>query len=183
MDDETDEALMARVAGGDRAAFGRLAQRHVGPVVRLATHILRTRSEAEDVAQDAMLRVWTNAPRWKPVAKFRTWLTRVVVNLCLDRKRRAAGWRSWLSLDNAGDVADSEPDASARLEAAQDEQRLAAAIADLPPRQRAAIALWYGEGLSNADAADVLDTSVSAVETLLSRAKANLRRVLDEDGE
>jgi RNA polymerase sigma factor (sigma-70 family) len=89
MDEQTDEALMARIAGGDRAAFDLLAQRHAGSVVRLAAHILRNRADAEDVAQDAMLRVWTNAPRWKPVAKFRTWLTRIVVNLCLDRKRRA----------------------------------------------------------------------------------------------
>jgi RNA polymerase sigma-70 factor (ECF subfamily) len=175
MDEQTDEALMARIAGGDRAAFDLLAQRHAGAVVRLAAHILRNRADAEDVAQDAMLRVWTNAPRWKPVAKFRTWLTRIVVNLCLDRKRRA----QWLPLDNAGDVADPKPDAAARLETDEDERQLAAAITDLPVRQRAAIALTYGEGLSNAQTAEILDSSVSAVETLLSRAKASLRRALD----
>jgi RNA polymerase sigma-70 factor (ECF subfamily) len=178
MDDQTDEALMARVAGGDRAAFNALARRHAGAVIRLAAHILRNRSDAEDVAQDALLRVWTNAPRWKPVAKFRTWLTRIVVNLCLDRKRRAP----LLPLDVAGELADPQPDAVAQIETNQDEQRLAAAIAGLPPRQRAAIALSYGEGLSNAEAADILDTSVSAVETLLVRAKANLRSALG-DGE
>jgi RNA polymerase sigma-70 factor (ECF subfamily) len=175
-DETRDEDLMARIAGGDRAAFNMLARRHVGPVVRLATHILRNRAEAEDVAQDAMLRVWTNAPRWKPVARFRTWLTRVVVNLCLDRKRRGG----WLPIEAAGEIADPAPDAGARLEADDAEHRLAAAIAELPPRQRAAIALTYGEGLSNADAADVLETSVSAIETLLSRAKANLRKELGE---
>lgn len=175
MDEQTDEALMARVAGGDRAAFGVLAQRHAGAVVRLATHILRNRAEAEDVAQDALLRVWTNAPRWKPVARFRTWLTRIVVNLCLDRKRRAP----WLPLDTAGEIADPRLDAGAQYEANESERRLTAAITELPPRQRAAIALTYGEGLSHADAAGILDTSVSAIETLLSRAKDNLRRALD----
>jgi RNA polymerase sigma-70 factor (ECF subfamily) len=179
MDEQTDEALMARVAGGDRAAFDALAERHAGAIVRLATHILRNRAEAEDVAQDALLRVWTNAPRWKPVAKFRTWLTRIAVNLCLDRKRRA----HWLPLEAAGEVADPRPDAGAQYEADESERRLAAAIAELPPRQRAAIALIYGEGLSNADAAGILDTSVSAIETLLVRAKTNLRRTLDEDEE
>jgi RNA polymerase sigma-70 factor (ECF subfamily) len=176
MDEQTDEALMARVAGGDRAAFNALTQRHAGPVVRLATHILRNQAEAEDVAQDALLRVWANAPRWKPVAQFRTWLTRIVVNLCLDRKRRAI----WLPLDNAGDVADPALDAAAQYEAGDDERRLAAAIAQLPPRQRAAIVLTYSEGLSNADAAGILDTSVSAIETLLVRAKGSLRKILGD---
>jgi RNA polymerase sigma-70 factor (ECF subfamily) len=177
MDEQTDEALMARIAGGDRAAFDLLAQRHAGSVVRLAAHILRNRADAEDVAQDAMLRVWTNAPRWKPVAKFRTWLTRIVVNLCLDRKRRA----QWVPLDTAGDVADPKPDAVAQIETDESERQLAAAIADLPPRQRAAIALTYGEGLGNAETAEILDSSVSAVETLLVRAKTSLRRVLDDE--
>jgi len=174
MDEQSDEALMARIAAGDRAAFGLLAGRHLGSVIALAAHILGNRSEAEDIAQDAMLRVWINAPRWKPVARFRTWLTRIVVNLCLDRKRRAA----WLPLEAAGDIADPAPEANIQQQAAQSEQRLAAAIDQLPARQRAAIALTYSEGLSNAQTADILDTSVSAVETLLSRAKATLRRVL-----
>jgi len=165
---------MARIAAGDRAAFGVLAGRHLGSVIGLAAHILGNRSDAEDIAQDAMLRVWINAPRWKPVARFRTWLTRIVVNLCLDRKRRAA----WLPLEAAGDIADPAPEANIQQQAAQSEQRLAAAIDQLPARQRAAIALTYSEGLSNAQTADILDTSVSAVETLLSRAKATLRRVL-----
>jgi RNA polymerase sigma-70 factor (ECF subfamily) len=176
MDEQSDEALMARIAGGDRVAFNALAQRHAGPVVKLATQVLGNRAEADDVAQDALLRVWTHAPRWKPVAKFRTWLTRIVVNLCLDRKRRAA----WLPLETAGDVADPQPDASAQHEANESGRRLAAAIADLPPRQRTAVALTYSEGLSNAETADILDTSVSAVETLLVRAKASLRQALGD---
>jgi RNA polymerase sigma-70 factor (ECF subfamily) len=177
MDEQSDEALMARIAAGDRAAFRVLAERHFGPVIALAGHVLGNRSDAEDVAQEAMLRVWVNAPRWKPVAKFRTWLTRVVINLCLDRRRRAA----WLPLETAGEPADPAPGAEARLEAADSERRLAAAIGQLPERQRAALALTYGEGLSNAETADILDTSVSAVETLLSRAKATLRRVLADE--
>ena len=176
MDEQSDEALMARIAGGDRVAFDALARRHAGSAVKLATHILGNRAEADDVAQDALLRVWTNAPRWKPVARFRTWLTRVVVNLCLDRKRRA--W--WLPLESAGDVVDPAPDAGSQLEASEMDRRVAAAIAGLPPRQRAAIALTYNEGFSNAETADILDTSISAVETLLSRAKTSLRGALGD---
>jgi len=180
MDEQSDEApddlLMARVAGGDRVAFDALARRHAGAIVKLATHILGNRAEADDVAQDALLRVWTNAPRWKPVARFRTWLTRIVVNLCLDRKRRGL----WLPLESAGDVVDPKPDAAAQHETNDSERRLALAIANLPVRQRAAIALTYNDGLSNAETADILDTSVSAVETLLSRAKASLRNALGD---
>jgi RNA polymerase sigma-70 factor, ECF subfamily len=176
MDEQSDETLMARIAAGDRVAFDVLARRHAGSAIKLAAHILGNRAEADDVAQDALLRVWTNAPRWKPVAKFRTWLTRVVVNLCLDRKRRH--W--WLPLESAGDFADPAPDAAAQHESTDMDRRIAAAIAGLPPRQRAAIALTYNEGLSNAETADILDTSVSAVETLLSRAKTSLRATLGD---
>jgi RNA polymerase sigma-70 factor (ECF subfamily) len=176
MDEDSDEALMARAAGGDRAAFTALARRHADSVIALATHILGSRAEAEDVAQDALLRVWINAPRWKPVARFRTWLARIVVNLCLDQKRRTA----WMPLESAGEIADPSLGAEAQRAAAQTEQRIAAAIDKLPPRQRAAVALTYSEGMSNAETADILDTSVSAVETLLSRAKDSLRRALAE---
>jgi RNA polymerase sigma-70 factor (ECF subfamily) len=177
MDEQSDEALMARIAAGDRAAFGLLAGRHLGSVIGLATHILGNRSDAEDIAQEAMLRVWTNAPRWKPVAQFRTWLTRIVVNLCLDERRR----RPWLPLEAAGEPPDPAASTEAQLAAADFDRRLAAAISQLPERQRAAIALTYSEGLSNAETADILDTSVSAVETLLSRAKSTLRRVFDDE--
>src|SRR5690349_4723372 len=177
MDEQSDEALMARIAEGDRAAFRILAGRHLSAVIALARHVLGNPSDAEDIAQEAMLRVWVNAPRWKPVARFHTWLTRIVVNLCLDRRRRAA----WLPLEAAGEIADPSPNTDAQREVLDAERRLAAAIGRLPPRQRAAIVLTYSEGLSNAETADVLDTGVSAVEALLSRAKATLRRVLAEE--
>jgi RNA polymerase sigma-70 factor (ECF subfamily) len=177
MDEQSDEALMARIAAGDRAAFRVLAGRHLGSIIALAAHVLGNPSDAEDVAQEAMLRVWIIAPRWKPAARFRTWLTRIVVNLCLDRRRRAA----WLPLESAGDPADPAPGAEIQLGAADAEQRLASAIRQLPERQRAAVALTYSEGLSNAETADILDTSVSAVETLLSRAKTTLRRALAKE--
>jgi RNA polymerase sigma-70 factor (ECF subfamily) len=119
--------------------------------------------------------VWTHAPRWQPLAAFRTWLTRVVVNLCLDRKRRAP----WVALETAGEIVDPALGPSASAERDERERMVAAAIAGLPARQRAAIVLTYGEGMSNAQVAEILDTSVSAVETLLVRGKQNLRRALD----
>jgi RNA polymerase sigma-70 factor (ECF subfamily) len=172
--DDSDEALMARIARGDEPAFRILARRHLPVVVGLARRILGNAAEAEDVAQEAMLRVWTYAPRWQPLAAFRTWLTRVAVNLCLDRKRRAP----WVELEAAGEIVDTALGPGEKVEDEERERLLAAAIDRLPARQRTAIVLTYAEGMSNAQVAEVLGTSVSAVETLLVRGKQSLRRAL-----
>ena len=171
---------MARVARGDERAFQLLSRRHLPAMLGLARRILGNAAEAEDVTQEALMRVWTHAPRWQPLAQFRTWLTRLVVNLCLDRKRRAP----WVALEMAGDIVDPAPDAGERAESDERERMLATAIDKLPARQRSAIVLTYGEGMSNAQVAEILDTSVSAVETLLMRGKQNLRQafgVIDKD--
>jgi RNA polymerase sigma-70 factor (ECF subfamily) len=173
--DDSDEALMARVAGGDERAFQLLSRRHLPAMLGLARRILGNAAEAEDVAQEAFMRVWTHAQRWQPLAQFRTWLTRVVINLCLDRKRRAP----WVELETAGDIVDPAPAAGEKAEDDERERMLAAAIEKLPVRQRSAIVLTYGDGMTNAQVAEILDTSVSAVETLLVRAKQNLRRALE----
>jgi RNA polymerase sigma-70 factor, ECF subfamily len=172
--DDSDEALMARVARGDERAFQLLSRRHLPAMLGVARRILGNAAEAEDVAQEAFMRVWTYAPRWQPLAQFRTWLTRVVVNLCLDRKRRAP----WVALETAGDIVDPTPGAGEQAETDERERMLATAVDKLPARQRSAIVLTYGEGMSNAQVAEILDTSVSAVETLLVRGKQNLRRAL-----
>ena len=176
MDEPSDHDLMARTARGDGRAFRMLAQRHAGCSLSLARRMLGNEALAEEIVQDALLRVWTNAPRWRPQAAFRTWLYRVVVNLCLNARRRAPD----LPLDAVGDVADPAPDAETQLETRERDQALAAAIEALPPRQRAAVVLTYQEGLGNAEVAAVLDTSVSSVETLLVRAKRTLRIALAE---
>ena len=179
MEADSDEALMARIGRGDQAAFAVLARRYAAVCAALATRVLGNRADAEDVAQEALLRVWANAARWQPVAKFRTWLTRIVINLCLDRKRRAP----WIALEAAGELTDPARDPAAQYESDEGERVLADAIGQLPIRQRAAIVLVYREGMSHAEAAEILDTTVSAVETLLARGKTALRRALKDDGE
>ena len=174
--DDSDEVLMARVARGDEPAYRTLTRRHLPAMLGLARRVLGNAADAEDVAQEAMLRVWTHAPRWQPLAAFRTWLTRVVVNLCLDRKRRAR----WVALEVAGEIVDPAPGVSEVAEQDERARALAAAIDGLPARQRTAIVLTYSEGMSNAQVAEVLDTSVSAVETLLIRGKQNLRATLSD---
>ncbi len=146
-------------------AFQTLAQRHTGRGVALARRILGD-AQAEDIVQDAFLRVWTNAPRWRPEAAFRTWLYRMVVNLCLNAKRRPAA----LELDAAGHVADPAPGADAQLEQRERDRALNDAIDALPARQRAAIVLTYQEELRNAEAASVLGVSVGGLEALAASA-------------
>lgn len=172
--DDSDEALMSRVARGDEPAYRQLARRHLPIAVALARRILGNSADAEDVAQEAMLRVWIHAPRWQPLALFRTWFRRVVVNLCLDRKRRVP----WVDLAAAGELVDPAAGPGEEIEHSERDRQVQSAIAKLPARQRTAIVLTYGEGMSNAEVADALDTSVSAVETLLVRGKQNLRRAL-----
>lgn len=169
-----DEALMARVGHGDRTAFRELAKRHAGRALALARRLCGSEAEAEDIVQDALLRVWVNAPRWRPLSSFRTWFYRVVVNLCLNRRRRPA----FAPLEAAGDPVDPRPGPAEQAEQDERDRVVWAAIAELPDRQRAALVLTYREGLGNVEAAAILEVSVSALEALLMRAKRALRQRL-----
>jgi RNA polymerase sigma-70 factor (ECF subfamily) len=177
MDGPTDHDLMARAATGDERAFRILAERHAGAALRLARRILGNEAMAEDIVQDALLRVWINAPRWRPQAAFRTWLYRIVVNLCLNARRRAAD----LPLDAGEHVADPGLAADEQLGLRERDRQLAAAIMGLPERQCAAVVLTYQEGLSNAQVAEVLDISLASVEALLVRGKRTLRAAFESD--
>jgi RNA polymerase sigma-70 factor (ECF subfamily) len=174
MDEASDEDLMRRIAGGDEGAFRLLARRYAARAIGLARRITGSDADAEEVVQEALLRVWVNAPRWRPLAAFRTWFYRVVLNLCLSRRRRAP----FVPLQAAGDPVDPSADLAAQLESSETDRLVAAAIEKLPDRQRAAIVLTYHEGFGNAETAAILDISVSAVEALLVRAKRTLRETL-----
>jgi len=175
MDEESDESLMLRIARGDERAFRLLAPRYAARAAGFARRVCGNSADAEEIVQEAFLRVWVNAPRWRPEAAFRTWFYRIVFNLALNKKRRAP----FAPLEAAGDPPDSAPRSDEVMVQRERDRRIASAIAELPARQRSAIALTYGDGLSNADAAAVLGTSVSALETLLVRARRALRTKLD----
>lgn len=179
MQDQCDEDLLALVGAGDRQAYHILVERHGRRVLAMARRMTGNLAEAEDVAQDAFLRVWQRAADWRDRgAKFTTWLYRVVMNLCLDRRRRPP----MAPLEVAGDPADDRPSAEAAFAARQRERAVADALAMLPDRQRAALVLSYYEGLSNAAAAVVLTISVTALESLLVRARRSLRAELENRG-
>lgn len=180
-----DEArLMARVASGDAQAFTTLVLRLHGPALGLATRILGNRADAEDVVQAALARLWTLSNRYEPErGSVGAWFRRVLVNLCLDRRRsiRLVQSRVTATLDDAWDIADPGPDPAQAAAANARARRIDAAMAQLNPRQRAAIALFHGEGASMAEVAAALDTTPKAVEGLLGRARMELRTLLASD--
>lgn len=173
--DVSDETLMILVSGGDHAAYGVLVDRHADRMIRMAQRTVGSRQAAEDIVQDAFIRIWTNACQWQAGrAKFTTWTYRILMNLCIDHHRRPRSE----SLDTIEDPMDPAPDAIDSLYRTQVAQHVAVAIANLPVNQRAAIALCYYEGLSNIEAAEILSVTISAVESLLVRGRRRLRDLL-----
>jgi RNA polymerase sigma-70 factor (ECF subfamily) len=169
--------LMARVVDGDAAAFDQLARALQAPGLRLADRTLNDRAGAEDVVQIALTRMWTMADRYDPArGSVEGWFRRIVVNLCLDRRRSL---KLVAPLSEADDVASSAPDPFEQAAANDRRARLDAAMATLAPRQRAALAMFHGEGLSMAEIADALETTPKAVEGLLGRARMELRKLIE----
>ena len=170
----SDDRLIARAARGEQLAWAAIVERHLSSLVGYAWYVLQDRSEAEDIAQEAFVRLFNKAADWRPnEANVRTWLHRVTTNLCIDRKR------SLRRLIRQPDFKLEEIPARETLEA--DVSRANAvgrALALLPPRQRVAIVLAHYQGFSNPEAAQIMGTSVESVESLLARARRALRRTL-----
>lgn len=175
----SDEALMVLYANGDRTAAYVLTHRITPRILAYAHRLLAgDRAEAEDVAQETMLRLWRVAPDWRQgEAKVTTWAYRVATNLCTDRQRSGTRRRP-VALDDAPDVADPTHGVVAQLVEADRAQALAAALADLPDRQRQAVVLRNIEGLSNPEIGAIMGLGVEAVESLNARGKRSLAAIL-----
>ena len=179
--DFPDDELVARTVAGESAAFEELVRRHLGSTFGLARRLTGTESEAEDVTQEVFTRLWLKAPAWRPgAARLTTWLYRVTANLAVDAWRRRGP--AAVELDPEDPAVGTVAAAEEALEADQEQARLGAAVAALPERQRTAVTLTYTSGLSNAEAAAVMEVSVKAFEALLVRAKRELRRRLADGG-
>lgn len=175
LDDTSDEALLVLYANGDPAAARALTARLVPRLLGFAARMLADRAEAEDVTQEAMLRLWRIAPDWRQgEARVTTWLYRVVTNLCTDRLRR----RRPAALDAVAEPEDDAPGAVAGMINADRAAALDRALAALPERQRQAVVLRHLEGLSNPEIAQVMDLGVEAVESLTARGKRALTAML-----
>ncbi|HEY1073743.1 RNA polymerase sigma factor [Brevundimonas sp.] len=172
---DPDEDLVRRVGQGDPAAIQAMVARKLPRMLTLAQRMLGDATEAEDVAQEAMLRAWRQAPRWAPgQAKFDTWLHRVGLNLCYDRLRR----RREIATEAPPDRPDDGPAPDRGLLAMETGARVEAALAKLPERQREAIVLCHYQELGNIEAAGLMNVSVEALESLLSRGRRALRSAL-----
>lgn len=168
-----DHELLRATAGGDREAFRWLVHRHQDRVLKLAGHFLGHADSAEDVCQDAFLRIFENAGRITPDAQFSTWLYRVVANLCWDARRRAKRARRFLLRPAPQPRTGADPvDESERRDAVR------RAVDALPDRQRLVILLHRFEELSVREISEVTGWSTGAVESCLVRAYASLRRKL-----
>ncbi|WP_415184028.1 RNA polymerase sigma factor [Phaeovulum sp.] len=173
--DTSEEALLVLYANGDPAAARALTIRLTPMALRVAARMLGDGSEAEDVAQEAMLRLWRVAPDWRQgEAKVSTWLYRVVSNLATDRLRKRRG----VSLDEAAEPDDGRPAVVDVMIDTDRAKALEAALAALPDRQRQAVVLRHLEGLSNPEIADVMEIGVEAVESLTARGKRALTAML-----
>ncbi len=160
---------------GDPAAIQALVARKLPRMLSLAHRMLNDTGEAEDVAQEVMLRAWKQAPTWKPgAARFDTWLHRVAMNLCYDRLRR----RRERPTAEPPEQVDTGPAPDRGLVANDIGRRVATALAALPDRQREAVALCHYQDLGNIEAAGVMGVSVEALESLLARGRRALRAAL-----
>ncbi|MFY0690662.1 MAG: RNA polymerase sigma factor [Paracoccaceae bacterium] len=176
----SDEALLVLYCNGDQQAASRLTGRLVPRVFGFCLRILGDRAEAEDVTQDAMLRLWRMAPDWQQRdAKLSTWLFRVASNLCTDRLRK----RGDVGLDQIDEPTDTGPGAEALLMQADRKSALDRALAALPERQRQAVILRHIEGLSNPEIAEILGIGIEAVESLTARGKRGLAAALSNKKE
>ncbi len=172
----SDDALLGRYAAGDASAARVLVDRLAPRILRLATRLLQDRAEAEDVTQEALLRLWQIAPRWEAGgAQPSTWLHRVAVNLATDRLRRRRG----VDFDSIDEPDDPAP---AAVETMIDDDRRRAldqALAALPERQRVAVVLRHLEGLTNPEIGAAMGIGVEAVESLTARGKRRLAQLLE----
>ena len=175
-----DDDLLQAIAQGDQLAFRRLMERHAKPMLALAQRLTGSAEDADEVVQEAFLKVWRLAGRWEVggAAAFSTWFYRVVFNACLDRRRRAP----MAPLEDAGEPVDPAP---IGYETAQEKQRrlaIVSALDELPERQRKAVWLYYFGEVSGPQAAETLDMSLSALEALLVRGRRSLKKALIKRG-
>jgi RNA polymerase sigma-70 factor (ECF subfamily) len=172
-----DDDLMRLIAAGDQKAAGKVVEDHLPLLISLARHMLGNEAEADEIAQDAFLKLWKQADKWEPGrALVSTWLRRVASNLCIDRLRQRR--------TRAMTAQDDQPvGATQQLELEEKElkQRVNMALDGLPERQKLALVLCHYQGMSQRQASRVLEISEHALESLLARARRRLKASLENE--
>ena len=177
----SDTDLLKQICQGNHSAFSTLVRRHSTTYYRLAYRYLVNREEAEDIVQHAFLKLWEKPEAWnhKKNTAFTTWFYRVVVNLCLDRLKKHKA----VPLPENFDVTDEAGNQEDNFAAQEKQQIVAAQIATLPKRQKTALILCFYEGMSHEQAAQVMKVNIKALQSLLMRAKSNLKDQLARQGQ
>jgi len=172
---DEDSELLDKLAIGDEGAFRMLVERHIDRAYAIALRIVGNAADAEDVVQDTMLKIWSHRGRWQHGrAKFSTWLYRVISNRCIDLRRKPRNE----NVETVPEVADGQPGAIEIIERNELNGMLELAMQRLPEQQRVAVIFSYHENMSNGEIAQVMDTTVAAVESLLKRGRQQLRQLL-----
>lgn len=176
LDDRDDDALLKLIQEGSHQAFAALVRRHAERFYRIAYRFTASRTEAEDAVQEAFLKLWERPHLWESGqgARFTTWFYRIVVNGCLDRKRK----KTEHAMPDDMDIADHAALPEDTLIEREEQRLLEQEIQTLPERQQAALNLCFYEGLSNQEAADVMGVPLKALQSLLMRGKTTLKQRL-----
>jgi len=171
--DKQDDQLLALIQDGDGQAFAVLVERHTERFYRLAFRYLQNKEAAEDVVQDAFVKLWESPSLWQPErnSKFTTWFYRIVVNLCLDALKK----KKPEPLDDDSLVADDSRPVDEMMMREQQQKMIEKEIAALPMRQRTALNLCFDQGLTNQEAAEVMGINLKALQSLIMRAKTTLK--------
>ena len=170
----SDNELLCLVANGGQTAFATLVTRHQGPISAFAYRMLGNRTDAEDISQETFGRVWSHAPRWSPDGKAKSWIYRIAHNLCIDRLRAR---RPTVDITDQ-EIEDGSPNPEQVLSGKRAVTGLRDAVALLPERQRIAISLFHLKDMTADEAAETMDISVDALESLLRRARKKLKEIM-----
>jgi RNA polymerase sigma-70 factor (ECF subfamily) len=173
-----DTKLMLKFAKGDASAFEQILKKYKKLVINIAYRFIQDRIEAEDIAQEVFLRVYESAKRYKPKAKFSTWIYKITLNVCLNKLRSKKHLQT-ISLNKPKEIPDpTYIHPFINLEKKELNQLIKEAIDSLPINQRIAVILQKYQGLSYREISKIMGCSTSAVDSLLQRAKQNLKRKL-----
>ena len=168
-----DESLISQIQEESREAFATLVNRHSNRFYRIAYRLVSSKDDAEDIVQDAFLKLWNRPNLWDPGrgTKFTTWFYRAVINLCLDHRKK----KKLVNLSEGIEFTDEKPGADILFDLHQKQALLERLICELPERQQLAINLCFYEGLSNNEAAQIIGVRVKALQSLIMRAKTTLK--------
>jgi RNA polymerase sigma-70 factor, ECF subfamily len=173
----SDAELLLASARRDSASFAELVSRYYKPVYRMVWRMMNGNAETEDVAQEAFVKLWSNPAQIREAKALKGWLMRVASNLAVDRLRK----RQFADIEAIGEIVDPKQRTDAELDGKAASRRVDQAIAKLPERQKLAVTLVYFEGMSNIAAASVMEISVDAIESLLTRGRRALKENLADD--